>query len=143
MDVLLRNTLNEIEQIQKSDGSSIGLNTGFVELDAITGGFQKGTLIILAARPAMGKTALALTMARNMAVDFHKPVAVFSLEMTASELMSRLISSESLIEGKKFKMQGQLAEYEKIQLREKTLSLANAPIYIDDNPGLTVFELRS
>lgn len=143
MDVLLRNTLNEIEQVQKADDSAIGINTGFVELDAITGGFQKGTLIILAARPAMGKTALALTMARNIAVDFHKPVAVFSLEMTASELMSRLISSESLIEGKKFKMQGQLAEYEKIQLREKTLSLANAPIYIDDNPGLTVFELRA
>lgn len=143
MDVLLSNTLKEIEANQNSQDETMGVVTGFNDLDARTGGFQKGTLLILAARPAMGKTALALTMARNMAVDFNKPVAIFSLEMTASELMSRLIAAESGIDAKKFKLKGELQDWEKEQLRNKTNALAHAPMYIDDNPGLTVFELRA
>ncbi|MBQ2397917.1 MAG: replicative DNA helicase [Bacteroidales bacterium] len=143
MDVLLSNTLKEIEANQNSQDETMGVVTGFNDLDARTGGFQKGTLLILAARPAMGKTALALTMARNMAVDFNKPVAIFSLEMTASELMSRLISAESGIDAKKFKLKGELQDWEKEQLRNKTNALAHAPMYIDDNPGLTIFELRA
>ena len=143
MDILLANTLKEIEANQNSQDDSMGVVTGFNDLDARTGGFQKGTLLILAARPAMGKTALALTMARNMAVDFHKPVAIFSLEMTATELMSRLIAAESGIEAKKFKLKGELQDWEKEQLRKKTNALAHAPMYIDDNPGLTIFELRA
>lgn len=143
MDILLFNTLKEIEINQNSQDDGMGMVTGFNDLDARTGGFQKGTLLILAARPAMGKTALALTMARNMAVDFNKPVAIFSLEMTATELMSRLIAAESGIEAKKFKLKGELQEWEKEQLRTKTVPLAHAPIYIDDNPGLTIFELRA
>ncbi len=143
MDVLLRRTINEIEAAQNSAEDASGLPCGLRELDNKIGGFQKGTLIILAARPAMGKTALAITMARNMAVDFHKPVAIFSLEMTASELTSRLISAEAGIEGRRFKRQGQLLEHEKIQIREKTQALAAAPIYIDDNPNLSIYELRA
>ncbi len=143
MDMLLFNTLKEIEMNQNSQDDGMGVVTGFNDLDARTGGFQKGTLLILAARPAMGKTALALTMARNMAVDFNKPVAIFSLEMTATELMSRLIAAESGIEAKKFKLKGELQEWEKEQLRNKTNALAHAPMYIDDNPGLTIFELRA
>lgn len=143
MDVLLSNTLKEIEANQNSQDETMGVVTGFNDLDARTGGFQKGTLLILAARPAMGKTALALTMARNMAVDFNKPVAIFSLEMTASELMSRLIAAESGIDAKKFKLKGELQDWEKEQLRKKTNALAHAPMYIDDNPGLTIFELRA
>ena len=143
MDILLFNTLKEIEINQNSQDDGMGMVTGFNDLDARTGGFQKGTLLILAARPAMGKTALALTMARNMAVDFNKPVAIFSLEMTATELMSRLIAAESGIEAKKFKLKGELQEWEKEQLRNKTNALAHAPMYIDDNPGLTIFELRA
>lgn len=143
MDVLLSNTLKEIEANQNSQDETMGVVTGFNDLDARTGGFQKGTLLILAARPAMGKTALALTMARNMAVDFNKPVAIFSLEMTASELMSRLIAAESGIDAKKFKLKGELQDWEKEQLRNKTNALAHAPMYIDDNPGLTIFELRA
>lgn len=143
MDTLLFNTLKEIEANQNSADDSMGVVTGFNDLDARTGGFQKGTLLILAARPAMGKTALALTMARNMAVDFNKPVAIFSLEMTASELMSRLIAAESGIDAKKFKIKGELQDWEKEQLRNKTNALAHAPMYIDDNPGLTIFELRA
>lgn len=143
MDVLLSNTLKEIEANQNSQDETMGVVTGFNDLDARTGGFQKGTLLILAARPAMGKTALALTMARNMAVDFNKPVAIFSLEMTASELMSRLIAAESGIDAKKFKLKGELQDWEKEQLRNKTNALTHAPMYIDDNPGLTIFELRA
>ncbi len=143
MDVLLRRTVSEIENAQSSADDAPGLLTGFRELDNKIGGFQKGTLIILAARPAMGKTALAITMARNMAVDFHKPVAIFSLEMTASELTSRLISAEASIEGRRFKTRGNLQEWEKTMIREKTRALANAPIYIDDNPNLSIFELRA
>lgn len=143
MDVLIRQTINEIEKTQSSAEDASGLPSGFRELDNKIGGFQKGTLIILAARPAMGKTALAITIARNMAVDFHKPVAIFSLEMTASELTTRLISAETSIEGRRFKSQGKLDEWEKTMIREKTQSLVNAPIYIDDNPGLSIFELRA
>lgn len=143
MDILLSNTLKEIEANQNSQDDGMGILTGFNDLDARTGGFQKGTLLILAARPAMGKTALALTMARNIAVDFNKPVAIFSLEMTATELMSRLIAAESGIDAKKFKLKGQLQDWEKEQLRSKTNALAHAPMYIDDNPGLTIFELRA
>ena len=143
MDTLVRNTIMDIEKNQTLAEDASGLLTGFRTLDNKIGGFQKGTLVILAARPAMGKTALAINIARNMAVDFHKPVAIFSLEMTASELTSRLISAETSIEGRKFKANGKLSEAEKEYIREKTNSLVKAPIYIDDNPGLTIFELRA
>ena len=143
MDTLVRNTIMDIEKNQTLAEDASGLLTGFRTLDNKIGGFQKGTLVILAARPAMGKTALAINIARNMAVDFHKPVAIFSLEMTASELTSRLISAETSIEGRKFKTNGKLSEAEKEYIREKTNSLVKAPIYIDDNPGLTIFELRA
>ena len=143
MDTLVRNTIMDIEKNQTLAEDASGLLTGFRTLDNKIGGFQKGTLVILAARPAMGKTALAINIARNMAVDFHKPVAIFSLEMTASELTSRLISAETSIEGRKFKANGKLSEAEKEYIREKTNSLVKAPIYIDDNPGLTIFEVRA
>ena len=126
---------------EKSDGLS-GLESGFIGLDRMTAGFQPGTLIILAARPAMGKTACALSMARNMAVDFHKPVAFFSLEMTGQELAMRLISSEARLPGDKLK-KGHLEPYEKEQLKRGAQPLNNAPIYIDDTPQLTIFELRA
>ncbi len=126
---------------EKTDGLS-GLETGFTGLDSMTTGFQPGTLIILAARPAMGKTACALSMARNMAVDFKKPVAFFSLEMTGQELAMRLISSEAKLDGKKLKT-GKLAPFEKEQLKRGAQPLSNAPIYIDDTPQLTIFELRA
>ncbi len=126
---------------EKEDGLS-GLETGFVALDRMTAGFQPGTLIILAARPAMGKTACALSMARNMAVDFQKPVAFFSLEMTGQELAMRLISSEARLPGDKLK-KGHLEPYEKEQLKRGSQPLVSAPIYIDDTPQLTIFELRA
>ena len=127
----------------KEDGLS-GLESGFMGLDRITAGFQPGTLIILAARPAMGKTACALSMARNIAVDFKKPVAFFSLEMSVQELAMRLISSEARLQGDKLK-KGRLAAYEKEQLKSgaQRLQEASNRILIDDTPQLTIFELRA
>ena len=133
---------DQIEEAgEKTDGCT-GIESGFIGLDSMTTGFQPGTLIILAARPAMGKTACALSMARNMAVDFKKPVALFSLEMTGQELAMRLISSEAKLDGKKLKT-GKLAAYEKEQLSRGAQILSGAPIYIDDTPALTIFELRA
>ena len=123
--------IKEIDQAQQSDSRTLGLESGFMELDNITGGFQPGQLIILAARPAMGKTAFALNIARNMAMLFNYPVAVFSLEMTAIELMMRLISSEADIEGQKLKV------------KEKARLLGNCKMFIDDTPGLNIMELKA
>lgn len=142
MDDLVLESINQIENIRNSGESLAGLPTGFIELDRMTAGFHPGTLIILAARPAMGKTALALTMARNMAVDFKKPVAFFSLEMTGTELVTRLISAESEFPGDKLK-KGELADWELTQLKVKTQPLNTAPIFIDDTPQLSIFELRA
>ena len=128
---------------QKEDGLS-GLESGFMGLDRMTAGFQPGTLIILAARPAMGKTACALSMARNMAVDFKKPVAFFSLEMSGQELAMRLLSSEARLTGDKLK-KGHLEPYEREQLKSgaQRLHEASNRILIDDTPSLTIFELRA
>lgn len=143
MHVLLKSAMDEIKNAQDNEGSVSGVPTGFTELDRHTAGFHKGTLIILAARPAMGKTAFALSMARNMAVEFKKPIAFFSLEMTALELVMRLISSETEISSDRLKKGDELKEWEREQLNSKIAPLSNAPIYIDDTPQLTIFELRA
>lgn len=142
IESLLYEAKQEIELAQKSGGITSGVPTGFRDLDSLTTGFHKGTLIILAARPAMGKTALALTMARNMAVDHNIPIAFFSLEMTALELTMRLISSEVEISGDRLKKGDQLRNDEKERLANIG-KLAKAPIYIDDTPQLKIFELRA
>lgn len=140
---LVGEAVKELEQIHASDKKTSGLESGFIDLDRRINGFQPGTLIILAARPAMGKTAFAVSMARNIAVDFHQPVAIFSLEMTAMELTMRLICSEVGIEGTALKRGEQLTMDQIVQIKEKTRALADAPIYIDDNPGLSIFDLRA
>lgn len=142
IDTLVYDAMQDIKAIQESNDECVGIPSGFRDLDRITAGFQPGTLIILAARPAMGKTALALSMARNMAVDFKKPIAFFSLEMTGLELVKRLISSETEISGDKLK-KGGLAAWEMEILTSRTQILNEAPIYIDDTPGLSIFELRA
>lgn len=143
MQDVLSSAFQQIEEAQSNESSYSGIPTGFVELDRMTAGFQSGTLIILAARPAMGKTAFALTMARNIAIDMKRPIAFFSLEMTAVELVMRLISSESGISGDRLKKGEKLPDHEKAQLYAKTQALAEAPIYIDDTPQLSIFELRA
>ena len=125
----------------RTDGLS-GLASGFDKLDAMTSGWQNSDLIIIAARPAMGKTAFVLSMARNMAVDRQVPIAMFSLEMSNVQLVNRLLVNVCEISGEKIKS-GQLAKYEWSQLDFKIGSLYGAPFYVDDTPSLSVFELRT
>ncbi len=125
----------------RKDGMS-GIQTGFHSLDKITSGWQKSDLIIIAARPAMGKTAFVLSMAKNMAIDYHTPVAVFSLEMSNVQLVNRLIMNVCEIDGEKIK-NGRLEKDEWERLDKKLKDLEGAPIYIDDTPSLSVFELRT
>ena len=129
------------EAAKREDGLS-GLQSGFTALDKITSGWQNSDLIIIAARPGMGKTAFVLSMTKNMAVNFHIPVAVFSLEMSNVQLVNRLIVNVTELSGDKIR-NGSLAEYEWIQLDSKIKSLYEAPVYIDDTPGLSIFELRT
>ena len=134
-----------MEMLQKAalqkEGLS-GLRTGFEGLDKMTSGWQNSDLIIIAARPAMGKTAFVLSMAKNIAVDYRNPVALFSLEMSNVQLVNRLISNVCEIESGKIKS-GQLAGYEWQQLDYKLKNLMDAPLYVDDTPSLSVFELRT
>jgi replicative DNA helicase len=126
---------------QRDDGLS-GLASGFSELDKITSGWQKSDLIIIAARPAMGKTAFVLSMAKNIAVNYRKPVGIFSLEMSNVQLVNRLIINVCEIEGEKIK-NGQLAKYEWEQLDKKIHDLYGSPMFIDDTPSLSIFEFRT
>ncbi|MEG1498130.1 MAG: replicative DNA helicase [Bacteroidales bacterium] len=142
MHVLVREAIKEVEEVSKQDSKLSGVPSGFFDLDRLTSGWQKGTLLIVAARPAMGKTAFALTMARNIAIQFKQAVAFFSLEMSAIELVTRLISSETQLNSKKLK-QGDLRDYEWTQLNTKVQSLTESPLFIDDTPALTMFELRA
>ena len=125
----------------RTDGLS-GLESGFTKLDKMTSGWQNSDLIIIAARPAMGKTAFVLSMAKNIAVNYHNPVALFSLEMSNVQLVNRLISNVCEIPSEKIKS-GQLADYEWQQLDYKLRDLIDAPLYVDDTPSLSVFELRT
>nr|WP_321378577.1 replicative DNA helicase [uncultured Bacteroides sp.] len=125
----------------RTDGLS-GLESGFRGLDKMTSGWQNSDLVIIAARPAMGKTAFVLSMARNIAVNFKNPVAVFSLEMSNVQLVNRLIVNVCEIPGEKIKS-GQLAPYEWQQLDYKLKDLIDAPLFVDDTPSLSVFELRT
>lgn len=142
INLLIKEAIAEVESVSKQTDKISGVPSGFPDLDRITSGWQKGTLLILAARPGMGKTAFALTMARNIAVDHKRPVAVFSLEMSSLELVTRLISSETRISGRKLK-QGNLENFEWEWLNDKVGKLSEAPLFIDDTPALTMFELRA
>ncbi len=142
MPSLIKQAITDIENAKNSDEHMRGVPSGYVDLDRITGGWQKSDLIILAARPSMGKTALALNMARNIAVEFNKPIAFFSLEMSAVQLVTRLISSESELKSDKLK-RGDLQSYEWQQLTDKVANLVEAKMFIDDTPALTIFELRA
>ncbi len=142
MQSLVRDAITEIEAARDQEGHMRGVPSGFTELDRITNGWQKSDLVILAARPGMGKTAFVLTMARNCAVDFKKAIAVFSLEMSSVQLVTRLISSETELSADKLK-KGDLQSYEWEQLHAKINTLTDAKLLIDDTPALTVFELRA
>jgi replicative DNA helicase len=142
MSELISSAINNIEELKNKEDGLSGVPSGFSRLDRVTSGWQKSDLVIIAARPGMGKTALALSMCRNIAINHKTPIGIFSLEMSTDQLVNRLISSESEIPSNKLR-KGNLAEYEFVQLHEKIKDLAEAPIYIDDTPGLSVFELRA
>ena len=131
----------KIEEIANKDGLS-GVASGFEKLDLLTSGWQPSDLIIIAARPGMGKTALTLSMARNMAVTKQTPVAFFSLEMSSVQLITRLISSETGLSSEKLRT-GKLADHEWKQLNVKVGDLEKAPLFIDDTPALSIFDLRA
>jgi len=130
-----------IEEIANKEGLS-GVPSGFDKVDKLTSGWQPSDLIIIAARPGMGKTALTLSMARNMAVNSNIPVAFFSLEMSSVQLITRLISSETGLSSEKLRT-GKLEKHEWVQLNVKVKTLEKAPLFIDDTPSLSIFDLRA
>ena len=130
-----------IEEIANKEGLS-GIPSGFTKVDKLTSGWQPSDLIIIAARPGMGKTALTLSMARNIAVEHNIPVAFFSLEMSSVQLITRLISSETLLSSEKLRT-GNLEKHEWEQLNVKVKGLEKAPLFIDDTPSLSIFDLRA
>ncbi|MEZ5145562.1 MAG: replicative DNA helicase [Bacteroidales bacterium] len=142
MQSLVREAIKDIESARDHEGNLRGVPSGFTDVDRITGGWQKSDLVILAARPGMGKTAFVLSMARNIAVDFNIPLAIFSLEMSSIQLVTRLISSETQLSADKLK-KGNLENYEWEQLNAKIGKLVDAPLFIDDTPALSIFELRA
>ena len=142
IDSVIDEAFKRMRAASQNEGNISGIPSGFTELDKITSGWQKSDLIIIAARPAMGKTAFVLSMAKNIAVNFRQPVAMFSLEMSKVQLANRLLMNVCEIEGDKIK-NGKLSKDEWNRLEHKVRDLQGAPIYIDDTPALSVFELKS
>jgi len=142
MSSLIKGALENIEILRSKEDGLSGVPSGFTNVDRVTSGWQKSDLVIVAARPGMGKTAFALTMARNVAVDHNTAIGFFSLEMSSEQLVNRLIASEAELGASKLR-KGDLADHEMVQLHEKIKHLSEAPIFIDDTPGLSIFELRA
>ncbi len=139
----LREVLIEtFEHIEKATGSGMtGVPTGYYELDSLTGGFQKGEMIVLAARPSVGKTALALNIIEHMVVREKQPVAFFSLEMGSREVAQRMLSSFAGVNLARFRGNLSIEDHEKLQ--QAAGELTQAPLFIDDSPGMTIFDVRT
>jgi replicative DNA helicase len=142
MRSLMGKAIMELEERKNHQDGLTGVPSGFTSLDRVTGGWQKSDLVIIAARPGMGKTAFVVSAMRNAAVDHEKAVAIFSLEMSSVQLVNRMISAEAELESEKLK-KGDLRDYEWQQLVHKTTKLSEAPIFIDDTPALGILELRA
>lgn len=139
---LVAKALKNLTELSKKDQQFSGIPSGFPKIDQITSGWQPTDLIIVAARPAMGKTAFTLTMARNIAIDMDMPVGFFSLEMSSVQLITRLIAAEAKISSEKLRT-GKLNEYDWYNLNSRLHELSKAKLYIDDTPALSVFDLRA
>ena len=139
---ILKDVVSDIEVQQKSPGLN-GVPSGYPSLDRVTNGWQPSDLVIIAARPSVGKTAFALNIARNAAVDHHMPVAIFSLEMSCAQLAKRLVVSETGLSADKIKGSIKLEDYEWEQLEYRIKDLARAALYIDDTPSLPIMEFRT
>ncbi len=142
MDKAVKETWEMIEAIHSKKISTFAVPSGFYALDDLLGGFQKSDLIIVAARPSMGKTAFAMSAARNAAIDHNVPVAIFSLEMATSQLVTRLISSESSINAHGLRT-GKFKAEDGAKVSRTVHKLSKAPIYIDDSPAISILELRA
>jgi replicative DNA helicase len=142
MDRAVRDALEYIEAIHSNTKQKFSVPTGFYELDEMLGGFQKSDLVIIAARPSMGKTALALTLARNAAVDHKVPVGIFSLEMATMQLIIRMLCAEGRLNAHLVRT-GKLPSEEGIKLSKNAHRLIESPLYIDDTPAQTVLEIRA
>ncbi|MBE5895403.1 MAG: replicative DNA helicase [Lachnospiraceae bacterium] len=141
IDQVVMESLEMIEKAAKTTGDVTGLATGFIDLDHKTAGLQPGNLVLIAARPAMGKTSFVLSLARNVIINLKKPIAMFSLEMSKAELVNRLLSMDSKVDSQKFKT-GQLTEGDWESLIESGGNIGNAPLYLDDM-STTIGEIRS
>jgi replicative DNA helicase len=139
---LIKLAIDQIQEAGRREDSLSGVPSGYTRLDRITSGWQKSDLVIIAARPSMGKTAFILSMTRNMAVEHNRGIAIFSLEMSSLQLVNRLIVSETELPHDKIR-NGKLENYEWEQLDYKIKNLVDAPIFIDDTPAISVFELRA
>ena len=142
IDPVLAQAVKIMENASSNKTGLTGIPSGFHKLDAITSGWQKSDLIIIAGRPAMGKTSFALSIAKNVAIDYQIPVAFFSLEMNNVQLVNRLISNVCEIDGKKV-MNGQLSKEEWARLDKSVRKMMGKPLYIDETPGMSIFELRT
>ncbi len=142
IDKVMQHAIEEIENAQDHEDGVSGVPTGFTALDRVTSGWQKSDMIVIAARPGMGKTAFVVSMARNAAVQFNQAVAIFSLEMSSVQLVNRLISGETEIPAEKLR-KGNLEPHEFQQLHARIGKLSEAPFFIDDTPALSVFEFRA
>ena len=142
IDPVIKNAIDVIQKAAENKDGLTGVPTGYHKLDDLTSGWQASDLVIVAGRPAMGKTSFALSMAKNIAADYQVPMAFFSLEMSNNQLVNRLISNVCEIQGSKI-LNGQLHPDEWDRLDKRVNNLLGAPLFIDDTPGLSVFELRT
>jgi len=142
MDHAVKNALEYIEAIHSNANKDFSVPTGFYELDDLLGGFQKSDLVIIAARPSMGKTAFALSLARNAAIDFNIPVGIFSLEMSTMQLIIRLLCAEGKLNAHQVRT-GKLPANQGVKLSKNAHRITEAPIYVDDSPAQTVLEIRA
>ena len=142
IDPVVKQAVEIMQRAASNTGGLTGVPSGFTKLDDMTSGWQKSDLIIIAGRPAMGKTSFALSIAKNVAIDQRIPVAFFSLEMNNVQLVNRLISNTCEIEGKKV-MNGQLDDADWDRFDRNIRKLEGAPLYVDETPGLSIFELRT
>ncbi len=139
---ILAEVYEKIEHIHSHDSEITGITTGFIDLNRITGGLQRSDLIVLAARPSMGKTSLALNVAHSVSVKSKLPVGIFSVEMSAEQIAQRLISMEAQVEMQRLRT-GRMSDVDWDRLLQAVGVLSEAPIFIDDTPGLSMVEMRS
>ena len=139
---ILTQAIQNLEKMQSKKGAVVGIPSGIIDLDNVTAGFRKSDLIVIAGRPSMGKTALALSIARNAALESKVPTAIFSLEMSSDQLAQRLLSSEARIDGQKARTgRLQTARWKDVVIASG--KLADAPLFIDDTAALSILDLRS